>query len=187
MATKQGNLHLEIAHFNAIKEYLPGWEHMHHLTIQELLSLGLIEVSTAFETAIANASGTQVISQDWADLSCGSDAKLSTVRTCSYGTSYSAPVTGIHNKTGDLLVQVYERKCEKYYYFRIPYNTYCNIPKSSNIEIPFALNGTPRRNNNKKHNPWDHEYDSFLNMCKTTATPIQSKLSKFAELFELAA
>ena len=165
MATKQENLHLEIAHFKQFMRWIPGFDQMDNVTLHELLSLGLIEVSTAFETAIANKSGTQVISQDHADLSCGSDAKLSSVRTCSYGTAYSAPVTGIHNKTGDLLVQVYERKQDKSYYFRIPYISYCHIPKSSNIEIPFELNGTPRRYNRKQNNPWVYECESFTDMC----------------------
>ena len=64
MATKQDNLHLEIAHFNQFKTWLPGYQNMHHLTVHDLLAMGLIEVSTAFETAIAHASGTEVISKD---------------------------------------------------------------------------------------------------------------------------
>lgn len=190
MATKQENLHLEIAHFKQFMKWIPGFNNMHQLTVQDLLSMGLIEVSTSFETAIAHASGTQVISQDHADLSCGSDAKLSTVRTCSYGTVYSAPVTGIYNKTGDLLVQVYERKQEKFYYFRIPYDSYCNIPKSSNIEIPFELNGSPRRHNKKQNNPWDYECDSFLDMCydehyNDLAPKSIPRRTKFSTLFDL--
>ena len=165
MATKQDNLYLEIAHFNKFKNKISEYNNMCEKTINKLLELGLIEVSTAYETAIANIAGTQVISKDHADLSCGSDAKLSTVRTCSNGKSYSAPVTGIHNKTGDLLVQVYERKQEKFYYFRLPNETYAHIPKSSNIEIPFALDGTPRKQNRKQHNPWEYECASFDNMC----------------------
>ena len=165
MATKQENLHLQIAHFKQFMKYIPGFNQMDASTVYELLSLGLIEVSTAFETAIANKSGTEVISQDHADLSCGSDAKLSSVRTASYGTVYSAPVTGIHNKTGDLLVQVYERKQDKFYYFRLQDISYCHIPRSSNIEIPFELDGTPRRHNKKQNNPWLHECESFTDMC----------------------
>jgi len=190
MATKQDNLHLEIAHFNQFKTWLPGYQNMHHLTVHDLLAMGLVEVSTAFETAIAHASGTEVISKDWADLSCGSDAKLSTVRTCTYGRVYSAPVTGIHNKTGDLLVQVFERKQDKFYYFRLPYDSYCDIPKSSNIEIPFELDGSPRRHNRKQNNPWDHEYGNFLEMCHNKdyvdiAPKSRAKRSVFPTLFDI--
>jgi hypothetical protein len=183
MANKLENLELEIAHFNQFKDYLPNVDSLDQATLDTLLQTGIIEVSTAFEIAIANYAGTEVISQDHADLSCGSDAKLSTVRTCTYGTVYSAPVTGIYNKTGDLLVQVYERKREVTYWFRIPYSEYAHIPRTSNIEIPFAMDGTPRRSNRKEYNPWDHECNSFEAMClgqtvkaKTTAT--------FNEFFE---
>ena len=99
-------------------------------------------------------------------------------------------VTGIYNKTGDLLVQVYERKQEKFYYFRIPYDSYCNIPKSSNIEIPFELNGSPRRHNKKQNNPWDYECDSFLDMCydehyNDLAPKSIPRRTKFSTLFDL--
>lgn len=165
MATKQANLPLQIAHFKQFMQWIPAFNNIPKSSLQEVLSGGLFEVSTCFETAIAKVCGTQVISQDEADLSCGSDAKLATVRTSAHGKVYSAPVTGIHNKIGDLLVQVYERKQEKFYYFRIPYDSYCNIPKSSNIEIPFELDGSPRKHNRKQNNPWDYECDSFLDMC----------------------
>jgi hypothetical protein len=146
--------------------------------------MGIIEVSSAFERAIAEFTGTDVVSLDHADLSCGSDAKLATVRTCSYGKSYSAPVSGIHNKTGDLLVQVYERKQENFYWFRIPHEAYCEIPKTSNIEIPFDLSGKPRRKNTKTFNPWYHECDSFEEMCSTTpATTIAKANSRLLNIF----
>lgn len=175
MATKLENLELEIAHFNSFKEYLPCYSELNLDTVQILLEMGLIEVSSAFEQAIANYNGTNVVSLDHADLSCGSDAKLATVRTSSYGKSYSAPVSGIYNKTGDLLVQVYERKQNKFYWFRLPNNTYCHIPKTSNIEIPFDSNGNPRRRNNKEFNPWDHECMSFEEMCSNLPVTRQTK------------
>lgn len=166
MATKLENLNLEIAHFNKFKEYLPKFEQLDLLTVQIMLEMGIVEVSSAFEQAIAEYSGTEVISEDHADLSCGSDAKLATVRTCNYGNTYSAPVSGIANKRGNLLVQVYERKQDKFYWFVLPYKSYKNIPKTSNIEIPFDLDGNPRRTNKKENNPWLHESKSFEAMCK---------------------
>ena len=182
MATIADNLNLQIAHFSAFKNYIPKINKMDITTVDTLLKTGLIEVSTAFEHAIAHLSGTKVISQNHADLSCGSDAKLSTVRNCSYGRAYSAPVTGIHNKTGDLLVQVYERKQNKFYYFRIPYHSYSHIPKSSNIEIPFTLDGNPRRSNKW----WAYEVDTFEQMCLNVA-PVPAHIKIINNLFEEAA
>jgi len=166
MATKLENLELEIAHFNAFKDYLPNYNSLDQHTLKMMLEMGIVEVSSAFERAIAECSGTEVISKDYADLSCGSDTKLSTVRTCSYGCVYSAPVTGIHGKTGDLLVQVYERKAEQFYYFRIPNSAYRHIPKKSNIEIPFELDGTPRRKNKQYVNMWKFEKESMEHLCE---------------------
>lgn len=186
MATKLENLELEIAHFDSFKHYLPCYNELDQTTLQRLLEMSLIEVSTAFEQAIANFSGTSVVSLDNADLSCGSDAKLASVRTCTYGRSYSAPVSGIHTKTGDLLVQVYERKQHKFYWFRLPNRTYCHIPKTSNIEIPFALNGTPRRSNKKEFNPWDHECMSFEEMCSDLPMTKQAKRDEmFDSMFDI--
>jgi hypothetical protein len=186
MATKLENLQLEIAHFNAFKRYLPNFVNLDTKTLEILLEMGMIEVSSAFERAIAEFSGSDVVSLDHADLSCGSDAKLVTVRTCNYGTTYSAPVSGIHNKTGDLLVQVYERKRNEFYWFRLPYETYYHIPKTSNIEIPFELNGRPRRRNKKLFNPWEFECKSFEEMCNINPlTPKAQKDSMFLKLFEI--
>lgn len=183
MANKLENLDLELAHFEQFKEYLPKFNSLDQDTLNTLLNIGIIEVSTAFEIAIANYSGTKVISMDHADLSCGSDAKLATVRTCTYGTVYSAPVTGIHNKTGDLLIQVYERKQDITYWFRIPHSEYSHIPRTSNIEIPFTIDGTPRRSNRKEYNPWKYECNSFEDMC-LGKTSESKKEELFSELFQ---
>jgi hypothetical protein len=166
MATKAENLHLDIAHFSAFQKYISTLKDLDQPTILAMLQLGIVEVSTAFEHALADIMGTTVISKDWADLSCGSDAKLTSVRTCSYGTAYSAPVTNIKNKTGDLLVQCYERVQNKFYYFRIPNSAYSHIPPTSNIEIPFELDGTPRRINRCSVNWWKFEMPSFNALCK---------------------
>jgi len=172
MATKLENLELEVAHFRQFSKYLPGIKQCCEETIEHLLALGVLQVSTAFEQAIAKTAGTTVVSQDTADLSDGSDAKLSSVRTMSNGTCYSAPVCEIHGKTGALRVQVYERKQDKFYYFVIPNQSYSVIPKTSNIEIPFELDGTPRRvpaGRRKYANWWDFEVKSFKAMSKQAA------------------
>lgn len=166
MATKSEHIGLETSHFNNFKKYIPKFDTMCEHTVQTLLEMGLIQVSTAFEHAIANSGNMSVISEDAADLSDGSDAKMVSVRTSSYGTAYSAPVTGIKNKTGILRVQAYERKQDKFYYFKIPHSAYSWIPKSSNIEIPFELDGTPRTRNNCTVNWWKYKVATFADMAK---------------------
>lgn len=167
MATKLSNQHLETAHFEHFAEYIPGIDKMCKKTIALLLEKGMIQVSTAFEHALANVNGNiEVISEDEADLSDGSDAKMVTVRTSSYGTAYSAPVSNIKGKTGWLRVEVYERKKNKFYYFKIPFHAYSDIPASSNIEIPFEMDGTPRRFNRCRVNWWDYQVDTWHDMAK---------------------
>ena len=145
MATKIEHVGLETAHFNNFVKFVPGIESMCDTTVRQLLSLGLMQVTTAFEHAIANVAGLRVTSTDCADLSDGSDAKLSTARTRVNGRAYSAPVTNVKGKTGDLRVQVYERKQNRFFYFVIPNSAYRDLPVKSNIELPFELDGTPRR------------------------------------------
>jgi hypothetical protein len=166
MATKMCNLPLEIAHFRSFVEWLPRYKEMDPATIEILLEFGMLEVSTCYEHAIANYSGTTVISLDHADISCGSDAKLASARKNGRnGREYGANVSGIHNKTGDLLIQCYERSLDQMFWFRMPHKSYCYIPKSSNIDIPFYLDGSPRRVNDKRVNPWKYECGSFQEMC----------------------
>ena len=162
MATKLENLELEVAHFNNISKYLPKSRNCCKKTMQYLLQLGLIQVSTAFEQALAHRLGTTVVSQDTHDLSNGADAKLSSARTCSSGRVYAAPVTNIAGKTGNLLVQVYERKQNKFYYFDIPRRKYKHITATSNIEIPFEMDGTPRRKNRAVVNWWKCEVPTLM-------------------------
>ncbi len=169
MATKMENLELEIAHWDNFKHFIPGYQGCCEDTIKKFLELGIVQVSTAFEHAIGHVGNHEVVSLDKGDLYRNghySDAKLSTVRTSGYGKRYSAPVTNIFNKTGTLRVQVYERKQNKFYYFAFPRRTYKDIPRSSNIEIPFELNGNPRRVPARKVfvNWWNYEVESFVVM-----------------------
>jgi hypothetical protein len=145
MATKLEHLDLEIQHFNQFVHLLPGIQKCCKKTVNHLLELGVIQVSSAFEHALARSQGTSVVSKNTHDLASGADAKLSSVRVHKGGEAYGAPVGGISGKTGTLLVQVYERKQNKFYYFKIPHRAYRHISSSSNIEIPFELDGTPRR------------------------------------------
>jgi hypothetical protein len=160
MATKLENNSLEIAHFNNFRKYIPRSGTMCQKTLNHLLKIGVIQVSTAFEHALARAGGHELISKDCGDLiknGVYSDAKLSTVRIFSCGKSYGAPVTNIFNKKGSLRVQVYERIQEQFYYFVIPHRAYKHIPKSSNIDIPFEMDGTPKT----KNHWWRWQVDSF--------------------------
>jgi hypothetical protein len=165
MATKLENTELDIAHFLQLQPYIKGAECWSQNTIRDLLRRGMLQVSTAFEHAVADTIGCEVISTDEADLSNGGDCKLATVRTSSYGRRYSGPVASIYNKTGTLYVQLFERIQYRFYYFAIPHEAYQDIPKSSNIEIAFERNGDPRRINNSQINWWDYEQPGFIEMC----------------------
>jgi hypothetical protein len=170
MATKIENLDLEIAHFNHFKALIPGFDTVCDKTVEALAKLGGLQVSTLFEQALAVVGGHKVVSLDKGDLyreGAYSDAKLSSVRTSGYGKSYTAPVTNIFNKTGTLRVQVYERKQNKFFYFAIPRRAYIEVPKSSNIEIPFEIDGTPRRVPKRKVyvNWWRYEVASWNEMA----------------------
>lgn len=102
------------------------------------------------------------IGQDFVDIS---DAKLTTVRISSKGRKYSAPIANIHRKRGFLRVVCYERKLDKFYYFLIPYEAYKDIPKKSNIEIPFELNGNPKKKNRCRINWWNYFKETFHEIC----------------------
>jgi hypothetical protein len=166
MTTQLQHLALERAHFRQFCQYIPEYSDACQTTVQWAMALGGLQVSTFFEQAVAHQSGLTVISTDAADLSDGSDCKLSTVRHLFSGTRYSAPVTGVANKTGVLRVQVYERMQNQFYYFLIPRSAYQHIPRTSNIEIPFDLSGLPRRQNACICNWWNYEVPDFLAVCQ---------------------
>jgi hypothetical protein len=171
MAKQLQHLDIEIKHFmNFIQHLFPHFKKQQMKALIEALQSGIIEVSTGFEKAICAVGGHDHVSLDRGDCYRNgkySEAKLSTVRTSNYGKSYSAPVTNLANKTGALRVQVYERKQNKFYYFVIPHRAYKHIPRSSNIEIPFEMDGTPRKKPMRKVkvNWWKHVQPDFETMC----------------------
>jgi hypothetical protein len=128
------------------------------------------------ETAIQVEGGLKRLNAMGKDYVDASDAKLITVRISSNGTSYSAPVCNIKCKKGYLRVLCYERKLDRWYFFLIPYEAYKHISKTSNIEIPFNLDGTPRRINKCDVNWWLFEKDTFKDIC-VSVTPIQVNTS----------
>ena len=167
MATKFDNLQLQKSHFHNFAEHLIDLN-LCHKTVEHLLDLSLIEVSTAFELAIAKVADIELVSKDQYDFSDKSDAKLSTVRTCSHGKTYSAPISGWQNKIGALRVQVFERKQNNFYYFVIPRSVRYTYSERSTLEIPFNLDGTPARESNRRRmvNLWDYEVGSFHAMAR---------------------
>jgi hypothetical protein len=152
MATQIAHLDLQIAHFNNFRKYNPKLSKLDQHTIDVLLKDNYIEVSSAFEKTVALVGKYDVISESHADLSDGSDCKLSTV----YGDGrvYVGQVTGFKHKTGKLRVQLYERITNKFYYFVIPYHWYNDMVK---IKIPFTFNGVPKRDNKW----WNLEVKTF--------------------------
>jgi hypothetical protein len=132
---------------------------------RKLVADDIIQFGQLLEKAIATQCGLIRESTVNRDFECGDDAKSVVARTSNHGMSYGAPVTNIYNKTGNLLVTVYERKQNKWYLFRIPNKAYKNIPKTSNIEIPFELDGTPRRVNRSEVNWWKFEVLKFKDLA----------------------
>ncbi len=99
------------------------------------------------------------IGRDFID---GSDAKYGITRYHSGGSSLGVNIRNVHRKKGHLRILVYEYVTKKFYFFMIPHSAYQHIRKSSNIEIPFELNGTPKRSNHW----WHYEVKTFADICK---------------------
>jgi hypothetical protein len=167
------DLDLDVAKFNYLwpKAY-PYYSKIPLITkfVRKLVSDDLIQTGQLFEKALAvecKLIRESTVGRDFRNTVvngrtvAGQDAKLVAARTHSNGSAYSAPVTNIHSKLGELLVAVYERKQCAWYLFRIPYKVYKHIPKTSNIDIPFELDGTPRRDNRCDINWWHYEVPSF--------------------------
>ena len=127
----------------------------------KLLADDILQLGQLHEKAISVQCRMLRESADGRDFENGDDAKLVAVRTSHYGASYSAPVTNIHVNRGKLLVSVYERKQNNWFFFKIPFSAYKHIPKTSNIEIPFDMDGTPRRENRSAVNWWKFEVKSM--------------------------
>jgi hypothetical protein len=133
--------------------------------VKKLVDDDIIGLGQMFEKAISVQCRIVRESTSGRDFKNGDDAKLVVVRTHSHGTAYAAPVTNIHAKTGNLLIAVYERKQKNWYHFKIPYTAYKHIPTSSNIDIVFELDGTPKRKNRQRVNWWDYEVATFKDLA----------------------
>jgi hypothetical protein len=161
MANRSDLLNLELAHYENFKKYIPEYSNLCEKSLEYLVSIGGLKISTLFEHAVANVSGLDVVDLDHADWSDNSEGKLSSVRLRSYGKVYSAPISNIKNKRGLIRSQVYERKTKQFYYFTIPYHAYENLKSKTSIELPFDLSGLPK----KRSKWWQYEQDTFEKMC----------------------
>lgn len=159
MATLDVHLDLEIAHFENFKQYVPKFNSWCKNTVADMLEMGLVQVSTGFEHALAKVGGFKVVSIAGQDGSDGSDAKLSSVRHRAHMTAYSAWVSNTAGKTGKLRVQIYERIQNKFYYLVIPHSLHKTVKY---LEVPFDLKGNPSRiTRNGKNKWWECEVSTF--------------------------
>jgi hypothetical protein len=185
VATKTENIQYDQAHFNHFRKYINSLKHLDQATIDIMLDQGLLQVSTAYEHALADLGGYQVVSEDGRDLNdpCNSDAKLSSVRTSDKQTRYTACIGNVHGKIGSLRVCVYERKLNKFYYFHIPRAAYQHITSTSNIEIPFDQSGSPKRVNKSTVNWWDYEEHTFDDLACQMTDPKTRRMERNMSFF----
>jgi hypothetical protein len=165
MATKPQSIWTETAHFNNFRKFLPAFEGMCEETVDHLLKMGVLQVSTAFEHALANLGNCEVINANHCDLSNDGEAKLTTTQL--HRGKVDAHVHNVIGKTGQLLVQIYEQFTDKIYYFSIPYSAYAGLKV---LEIPFTNDGLPKRNTKW----YRYEVDSF----ETLATSLDKRKKK---------
>ena len=188
MTRREVKLHLDHAHFNNFKQYLPFSSDICEKTLNILLEHGMIDVPAAFEVALSTVNNIAIIDEYHADFEDGCDAKMVTTRNRGGNREirYSAPIGKIKNKTGDLLVQVYEKTQHKFYYFVIPFSAYSNVinsTKNSKIEILFNSDGSPRRTATKLkyENWWDYEVDKFEDLKPNTEVTMDKNNEKTIE------
>ena len=155
MATKPQAIQSEVAHFTNFSKYLPHDNKVCKKTVMSYLYAGLIQVSTALEHAISYVAGNTVVNEDTHDISDGSEVKLCTSR---YHPELTANVSNMSGKKGKLRVHVYEQYTGKFYYFVIPPRAH---KKVKHLEIPFNLDGTPKRTNHW----WAYEVETFVELA----------------------
>ena len=162
MATVSAHIKHEVKHFRNFQQYIPRYNSMCSKTIDTLLYNGMIQVSTAFEHALAKVGKFEVVSESGRDGSDGSDAKL--VTSCFHRGKCDAHVSNTKNKTGKLRVQVYEKHQNKFYYFVIPQHEHSTV---SYLEIPFHTDGSPKRvtYNGRISKWWAFEVETFKELA----------------------
>lgn len=194
MATTDLTLDLDTAFFEQLfhKAYPDFSNEMYHFAKQMVVD-GVIQIETLLELAIAKVGKLKRLSVEGMDYSDKSDAKKASVRFRGNGGAYSACIQQVHTKKGNLRVMIYERQQDRFYYFVFPRESYDHIKSSSNIEIPFELDGTPRRKPKRPvyTNWWAYEVDSFEAMArskkaiKQTLTEIGKRQREHKNKFEI--
>lgn len=194
MSTIRSATEQECLHFEQFRRYVPGGEAMDPGTVTLLAKLGGLQVSTLMELAVANLSGWWHDSQKSWDIRDGSEVKYATCRGHSQGRSYGANISGLHNKTGDLRVQILNRRgnhqgVDQFYWFIIPREEYEHITTDrGNLEIPFCRDGTPNKISKKRHNTnnlWTYEVPTFERMAiSNSAQEREIRLQHTRTLFE---
>jgi len=154
-----------------------------HAYEEDMVKHRLFGAGKLLEAAISKKKGLErhdTVGRDFVD---GTDAKSSSVRWTFSGTKYSAPIRDIFNKKGLLRCVIYERLTDTFYFFLIPGSAYAHIPKSSNIEINFNLDGTPNRKVSAKTivNWWDFEVDGFDGILQDIELPFENYKTKRSE------
>lgn len=179
MATKPQSIRTESAHFNNFRYHLPAFDGICNDTIDHLLAMGVLQVSTAYEHALANLGKCEVVNENHCDLSNDGEAKLTTTQF--HRGKVDAHVHNITGKTGQLLVQIYEQFTNKFYYFSIPYAAYAGLRV---LEIPFTLDGAPKRTNKW----YRYEIDSFENLATSIGSTDKKapRTNMFDVLFDIA-
>ena len=193
MSTLSSATPLENLHLEQFKEHIPGYKDMDPNTLRVLAEMGGLQVSTLFELSIANVSGwlhESKLGQDFVD---GSDAKYVTCRMHSSGACYGARIGNLHNKKGDIRVQVLcpkgdLRGVNQFFWFIIPYKEYKHITTDKgNLEIPFNKDGTPNKQSKNKTtglNLWIYEVPNFIRMAHSTSVlEAQKRLPTSKTLF----
>jgi hypothetical protein len=173
MATRAISHDLDNAYIRHLLPKVKGYEKQDTSTIEWIIEHGLMQASTVAEHAVASVGGHEVVSEDSHDISNGCDVKLATAIIHGTRHAYGTLLRNFKNKTGDLIVIVYERILDKFYYFRIPHKAYSQI--NSCLTIPFNQDGTPLRyiyNNTVKQKWWKYEKTTFEEMVITDIIPL---------------
>lgn len=76
-----------------------------------------------------------------------------------------AQVKNASSKRGGILLQVYEPKQDRFYFFRIPWRAYRHLGPKSPLKIWFNEDGSPRRDASSYSDLWRYEVSSFEAMA----------------------
>jgi hypothetical protein len=165
MATKDSQIPVDLKFAEFLYPYTTYCRN-NEMTLDLLLTMvsrGHIQIESILESALADNSEELYIKEsvDSRDFSDGSDAKKCTTRWRGERSQYSAAVTGIENKDGNLRVVCYERNGDRFRFLNIPISEYGGM---IHIELPFDVyTYEPKRSNRW----WQYEVESFEALAKS--------------------